>query len=102
MRGQRCSSPWDVEWKQGDTLGVAADFDANELLFGCNGEWSVAFEGLTLAQGLYPAVSGSRMAFSVNSPPRFEGPTAAYHNLVPTGKQPSLLPGQEDAIFLVA
>eukprot|EP01045_Picozoa_sp_COSAG04_P014103 COSAG04_NODE_1038_length_8607_cov_2.977433_10_plen_819_part_00 len=54
------SSHWDIRWKQGDTLGFAADLEANKLLFGHNGEWSVAFEDVQWPEGgIYPALTAS-------------------------------------------
>ena len=67
-------SPWDVVgWKQGDTLGFAADFEANTLLFGCNGEWSVAFKDVEWpVGGIYPALTASSYAKSLIVRVKFE------------------------------
>ena len=37
-------APWDVEWRDGDVVGVAADVTEGSLLFARNGEWAKTFE----------------------------------------------------------
>jgi len=94
---------WPVSWKKGDVVGCAADLEQGTVWFGLNGEWVVAFEqsAAKWPAGLFPALTGSRMAFTVLATPRFAGPTPAFRNIAP-GTQPVLLVGQEGAIYVTA
>ena len=74
---------WPIRWEDGDTIGCAADLELGQLWFGRNGVWSLAFEGCSSKweAGLYPAITGDGMSFSISSPPRFAGPTAEFKNI---------------------
>ena len=92
---------WSVEWKDGDVIGCAADLDQGTLWFGRNGEWVVAFEGCSAewTAGLFPAISGQRMAFTVSETPQYQGPAPSFHCISPT-EPPQLLPNQEHTIYV--
>ena len=78
------SWPWDggPQWRDGDVVGCAADLAEGKAWFAHNGAWSLCFEGCAEAwrQGVFPAISGQRMAFAINASPRFAGPTPAFRN----------------------
>lgn len=94
------ATDWSIRWKDGDTIGCAADLEDGCVWFGLNGEWSRAFGDCNdkWHEGVFPAMSGSGMAFSVNEAPHFGGPTPKYHSLS-IFRQPHLLHGQRDALF---
>ena len=77
------SAEWPVRWEDGDVVGCAADVEQGTAWFGRNGEWVVAFEGCAEAwqQGVFPAITGQRMAFAVNEASRFAGPTPEFVQL---------------------
>ena len=77
------SRAWSIRWKDGDIIGCAADLELGQLWFGRNGVWSLAFEGCSSkwTEGLYPAVSGQRMTFAINSTPQFPGPSPEFRNV---------------------
>jgi hypothetical protein len=58
--------PAGRKWAVGDVLGFAADLDAGKLWFGHNGQWSLGFEDVRPAGGLYPALTGRWADFRVN------------------------------------
>ena len=66
------SHEWGKEFEpeEGTVLGVAADMEKGELLFGLNGDWKepmgVAFEGLEKSLKLYPAITASELNLNVN------------------------------------
>ena len=74
---------WSIRWEDGDTIGCAADLELGKLWFARNGAWSLAFEGCgsKWEAGLFPAISGDRMSFAMNSTPRFAGPTPEFQNI---------------------
>ena len=74
---------WAIRWEDGDTIGCAADLEQDQLWFGRNGVWALAFEGCssTLEAGLYPAITGMSMSFAINSTSRFSGPTSEFQNI---------------------
>ena len=92
---------WPVRWADGDVIGCAADLEQGTLWFGRNGEWAVAFEGCSAqwTAGLFPAMTGKKMAFAVSETPRFAGPSPDFHSIA-AGKQPQLLPNQEGAVYV--
>ena len=55
---------WDVEWADGDVIGVAADLTAGTIWFGKNGSWTIGFSDVQ-ATRLYPALSGSGLVCCV-------------------------------------
>ena len=75
--------PGLVRWVDGDVIGCAADLTQGKLWFGKNGEWIVGFEECRPQNGgLYPAMSGSSdLQFSVNTTPRYPGPTSSFVNV---------------------
>ena len=74
---------WDIRWVDGDTIGCAADLQGGQIWFGHNGVWTLAFEGCSSkwGAGLYPAITGMCMSFTINSMPRYAGPTSEFQNI---------------------
>ena len=66
------SHEWGNEFnpEDGTVLGIAADMEKGELLFGLNGDWKapmgVAFEGLEKSLKLFPAITASELKLEVN------------------------------------
>ena len=92
--------PWaGPRWQDGDVVGCAADLAAGKAWFAHNGQWSLCFEGCAEAwrQGIFPAMSGLRMAFAVNATPRFAGPTPAFQHVAGV---PELLDRDNEAAFV--
>ena len=64
--------PWGrkVNLGEDNVLGVAADMDNGKIYYGLNGDWGepmgVAFEGLDVNAGLFPAITCSEMNIFVN------------------------------------
>lgn len=69
---------WSVQWKSGDVIGCAVDVKQGTVWLACNGEWQIVFKDCQWSQGVYPAMSGSMMAFALNWPPKFGGPTPDF------------------------
>mmetsp|Transcript_35315 Transcript_35315/g.82464 ORF Transcript_35315/g.82464 Transcript_35315/m.82464 type:complete len:777 (+) Transcript_35315:108-2438(+) len=58
-KGESVEVSWPSEWKEGDVVGCAIDFDAGEMTFSLNGEWvpeaTIEFE--PSGREFYPALS---------------------------------------------
>ena len=66
------SSGWGKQFdpNEGVVLGIAADLEKGELLYGLNGDWKepmgLAFDGIEKNIKLFPALTGSEVKLAVN------------------------------------
>ena len=80
---------WEVSWRDGDVIGVAADLRRRTVSFAHNGEWHESFSDVDAAT-LWPAVSGGPGAiFRINlgaEPFRHAPPDPGYAPLLHEGE----------------
>jgi hypothetical protein len=67
LRWHEASQPWGRNWKVGDVVGAAVDFDAGELWFSLNGSWT---DGMGLAFRFHPRCVGLGRAQPADPPAR--------------------------------
>ena len=94
------SAAWDVEWADGDVIGVAADLTAGTIWFGKNGSWTIGFSDVQ-ATRLYPALTGSGLICCVRlgDECRLPAPDETFAPCPPVGTELEVLRGGEHALL---
>lgn len=73
------------DYKDGDVVGVAVDFDKKLISFGLNGDWIEGFVDVDFGCSIYPALSAQggsyKMNFGNHKPLKFGGPDSSYVSL---------------------